>query len=132
MQYEFLEHPADIKIRASGKDLPEVFINSALGMMDFIYGGDRVKIDAVEIIEVAGEDNESLLVNWLAEILAVSSVQRHKFISYKIKEFSTRKIIAEISGGPAIAQDEIKAVTYHDLELKLADNVWYATLVYDI
>jgi SHS2 domain-containing protein len=30
--YEILDHPADLKIKSFGKDLPEVFVNAALAI----------------------------------------------------------------------------------------------------
>ena len=36
--YELLEHPADVKLRAWGATLEELFANAAAGMMAFLFG----------------------------------------------------------------------------------------------
>jgi len=36
MKFKFLEHTADIKFKASGKDIEEVFDNSALALKEVI------------------------------------------------------------------------------------------------
>jgi len=132
-KFEFLEHPADIKIRSYGKDLPELFINSALGMMTFLYENvNSIQTTQEETIEVEAEDLESLLVNWLSELLCDSDTHHRCFIKFKILFFSNTKLIAKAEVGNAIAQDDIKAVTYHDLKIIKEDNGWNATVIYDI
>ncbi|MCL5261432.1 MAG: archease [Gammaproteobacteria bacterium] len=130
--FEFKDHPADIKIKAYGKDLPELFINSALGMMYFLFAEAKIKIDKKDIIEVHAENTESLLVNWLAEILMLSDINNRAYKKFKILEMNAKKIKAEIGSGLAIAQDEIKAVTYHELSIKQRQGKYIATFCCDI
>ena len=131
-KFEFLEHPADLKIRSFGKDLPELFINAALGMMQFLYGQQQKNHLYKERIEVLSSNLESLLVDWLAEILYMSDTNKRAYISYKIIEFDQTKIIAEIGSKKAKALDDIKGVTYHELAIKKHNNLWQADVVYDI
>lgn len=132
-KYKFLGHPADIKIKAYGYNLADVFINAALGMAKYIYGKNQTKANNAEEIEVTAENLESLLVNWLAKILALSAVNHCAYITFNIKELNTNKIIAEIgSVKKSKACNEIKAVTYHELDLKPTKGGWIATVVYDI
>ena len=132
-KFEFLEHPADLKVRSFGKNLTEVFINAALGMMNFLYEDlDNIKTTREETIEIHGDDQESLLVNWLAEILYLSNTNYRAYVKYEIIEFGENKIVAHTSSGPAQAKDDIKAVTFHELEIKQQNNMWVATVVYDI
>ena len=68
MKYKFLEHTADIKFQAFGENIEEVFENSALAMFNAMYGG-KVKEKKSFKINVKGKDFESLLYNFLEEIL---------------------------------------------------------------
>lgn len=131
-KYRFLAHPSDIKIAAYGHDLPETFINAARGMMAYIYGKNQTTIEQTEQIEITAENLESLLVNWLAKILTLSAINHHIYIDFSIQKFNTNKIIATIRSGKAKADNEIKAVTYHELELKSTKDGWSTTVVYDI
>jgi len=36
--FEFLDHPGDLKLRAWGRNLEELFANAATGMMTFLFG----------------------------------------------------------------------------------------------
>jgi len=131
-KYEFLEHPADLKIRSFGKDLPELFVNSVLGMMDFLYGKVEKNYIQTERVEVAADNLESLLVDWLAEILYLSDTNKRAYLDYKILEFTKTKIVADIGSQMAMAKDDIKAVTYHELAIVHLPEGWEATVVYDI
>jgi len=131
-KYEFLEHPADLKIRSFGKDLPELFVNSVLGMMDFLYGKVEKNYIQTERVEVAADNLESLLVDWLAEILYLSDTNKRAYLDYKILEFTKTKIVADIGSQMATAKDDIKAVTYHELAIVQQPKGWEATVVYDI
>ena len=131
-KYEFLEHPADIKIKSYGSDLAELFANSALGMMDFLYDLQSVKITHHESIEVTGENLENLLVNWLSELLFLSDINNRAYIEFSIKKVDNTSVIAVLGSGMAVSRDDIKAVTYHDLQVIRVENAWEAIVVYDI
>jgi len=131
-KYKFLDHPADIKIQSFGKDLAELFTNSALGMMAFLYETDDVKITRTDHIEIEADNLESLLIDWLSEILYLSDTHYRNYCDYKITFIDEKKIIAEVGSGEAVAKNDIKAVTYHDLKIEKKDHEWVATVVYDI
>jgi SHS2 domain-containing protein len=130
--YEFLEHPGDIKIRSYGQSLPELFINTALGMMNFLYGQQKTNLTHSERITIKAGDLESLLVDWLSEILWLSDTNHRLYTHYKIIEFDENKIVADVDSGQAKAKEDIKAVTYHELNINKTTDGWTATVVYDI
>lgn len=133
-KYEFLEHPSDIKIRAFGSDLPEMFVNAALGMMAFLYG-DASSIPSSKKshkIQIESSNLESSLVDWLSEILWLSDTKHCVCTNIQIIEFGDNKIIADVFFVEATANDDIKAVTYHDLKVEKVGNKWISEVVFDI
>lgn len=130
--FEYLEHPADVKICAYGKELAELFENAALGMMEYIFGKNHGKLDQLDHLIVEGEDTETLLVNWLSELLYLTAINKRKYFAFVISEFSQKKIVATVGSAKATPQNEIKAVTYHDLKIEQRDASWFAIVVYDI
>jgi len=134
--YEILNHPADLKIRAFGKNLPQLFANIAQA----VAKQQKNKIDKKdkgewEIIQIESVDLESLLVDWLGEILYRSEVNKKVYFDFEIMEFSENpyKIKARIKGAPVEAKNtDIKAVTYHDLEIKKIGDNWEAIVIFDI
>lgn len=132
--FKFLEHPAELKICAWGKDLPELFINSAKGMMNYLYGNSlpMLKNRQTETITIIANDIESLLVDWLAEILWLSDTKKRVYLNFKVIEFGNGIIKAEIDSVKARAIDDIKAVTFSELSIIQKQDFWEATVVYDI
>jgi len=134
--YEILDHPADLKIRAFGKSLPELFANIAQAVAQ----QQKNKIDKKdegewEEIQIESTDLESLLVDWLGEILYRSDINKKVYFDFEIIEFSENpyKIKARIKGAPVEAKDtDIKAVTYHDLEIKKIGDNWEMIVIFDI
>ncbi|MBN1684536.1 MAG: archease [Gammaproteobacteria bacterium] len=134
--FEYLEHPADLKIRAFGQDLPELFIHSAQGMVDFLYElfqkVPTPKPTHFDIIEAEGSDLESLLVNFLSELLCYSDTHHRAAVHYEVEYFDESKISAKLGFIEATPKDDIKAVTYHELAIKKQEGGWMATVVFDI
>lgn len=134
--YHFLEHTADIKMRATGRTLQELFVNAALGMMEVLYGEKihSLKPSTTDHIDLdlASQDTESLLVDWLSELLYLSDANNCAYIQYEIQELADANIKATIYGLPAQAIDDIKAVTYHGLEVVNKGGRWEAIIVFDV
>lgn len=134
-KFEILNHPADLKIRAFGKSLPELFTNIAQA----VARQQKKKIDKKnkgewEEIQIESADLESLLVDWLGEILYRSEVNKKIYFDFEIMEFSENpyKIKARIKGAPVEAKNtDIKAVTYHDLEIKKVGDNWETIVIFD-
>lgn len=143
-KHEILEHAADMKIRAFGKSLEEVFVNSACGMMEYIYPhtknigagvyGEKIPkySHRKEIIEVTADDLESLLVNWLSEILYLSDANNRVYFDFEILDFGEFFIKAKAKSCAASAQEDIKAATYNEIKVEKRDGEWVAEVVYDI
>lgn len=133
-RFQMLEHTGDIKMRVSGKDLPELFTNAALGMMAFLYGEEALKLKPAktETIAVESADLQSLLVDWLSELLYLSDENDRAYTAYHITELTDKKIAANVGSISAEAKDDIKAVTYHELVIEKRDGQLEATIVFDI
>ena len=140
-EFKILEHTADIGIMAYGKTKREVFINSAKGMFEIITGkNSRLVKDSFSYkINVQAEDLEDLLVAWLNELLYIGETRLVILNKFYIKELSNNNIGAEVEGvkitrsGRKI-EKEIKAVTYHCLEIKKDEEkgFWSAQVIFDI
>lgn len=133
--FEFLDHPADIKIRAYGKTLPELFINAAKGITFYLFGEHTLnQINTIsEYIDVSGIDRYSLFVNFLSEVLYLSVSNKAACVEINIYAYEEdQRIRAEIILEEAIAIHEIKAVTYSELEIKHTRKDWQAVFVCDI
>jgi len=139
-EFEILEHTADIGIAAYGKTKREVFINAAKGMFEIIAGGTKdLKENFYDKIKLEADNLEGLLFAWLNELLYISETKLVILSKFKIKELSDFQIKAEVEGmkinPPSVKiEKEIKAVTYHRLEVKKDEEsgLWRAQVIFDI
>lgn len=132
-KFEILDHPADLKLRAFGKDLKEVFVNMALAMVQCL----KKKINAKKFIEreikVSSVNKETLLIDFLSEILYLSNVNKEVYPKVEIGRFNEKQLDAKLYGVKVEGFDlEIKAVTYGEEELKQTADGWEAVVVFDI
>lgn len=139
-EFEILEHTADIGIAAYGKTKREVFINTAKGMFEIIAGENKpLKENFCDKIKLEADNLEGLLFAWLNELLYISETKLVVLNKFEIKDLSNNKIEAEVGGAkinpPSVKiEKEIKAVTYHRLEIikDEKNGLWRAQVIFDI
>ena len=132
-KYEILEHKADLKIRAFGKTKEELFSNMLLAMSE----SQKASILPQEVrrdFRIKSSDLPSLLVDFLSEVLYLSQVNKEVYKEVKFKEFTDNEIKGELIGQKVKSfGEDIKAVTYHDLDVHQQKNgLWQATILFDI
>lgn len=132
-KFELLEHKADLKIRAFGKDKKELFLNMMIGMIESMRPGGIEKGEKREI-KINSPDLEALLVDFLSEVLYLSQVNREVYNDVKFTKFTGREIEGELVGQKVERfGEDIKAVTYHDLDIhQRKDRIWEAIVLFDI
>jgi SHS2 domain-containing protein len=132
--FELLEHSGDVKLRARGRRLEEVFVNAAGGMMAYLFGEEVLqrRPEQTEAITVEASDREALLVDWLAELLFRATTQYRAYVDFRICEMGERRLAATAGVVAAEAVDDIKAVTHHELSVRRRDDGWEAIVVFDI
>lgn len=137
-KYELLEHPAELRLRIYGKTLEELFINAAEAMADVLIKKEKRKEEREkkEKIQIQSIDINSLLVDFLSEILAKSQINKAVYLVSNIKcQVSGKQtnLKAELIGYPIDHfNEDIKAVTYQDLNIQKIDGIWQTILVFDV
>ncbi|MEM0492820.1 MAG: archease [Candidatus Thermoplasmatota archaeon] len=123
--YEFFEHTADIGVKAYGKTLAEAFENAAKAMMSIITDDSEVEFIGQYDIEIEADSIEQLLFNWLSELLFLHSANNLVFGFFKVElDDKGNRLKAHVCGesfnhSKHRMGTEIKAVTYHMLEVKM-------------
>lgn len=142
--FQVLPHTADLKIRVWGNTLPELFINALRGMYQSIqpknsscsYKKDRLicpHLDKEHLISIDSPDINALLVDFLSETLYLSDVYNEAYLNAEIVELTNTYLKAKVLGVSITGFDiEIKAVTYHNLDIKQVGGVWQTDIVFDI
>ena len=134
--FEVIDHTADIGIIAYGKDKGEVFVNAAYGMFSLVIELEGVADEACYNIEVSADDEESLLVTWLNEILYLFDVEGVIFKRFEVVELEECRLQANAYGekfDPSRHElkMQIKAATYYLLKLEKG-NGFKAKIIFDV
>lgn len=135
--WERLSHTADIKIRVYGATQRELFEHAVQAMFEVLGPLPRYakKEHVVErMLQVKAHDAESLLVDFLSDVLYLSEVHGESYDVCSIEQFRPWEISACVKGFPieGFESGEIKAVTYHELKIVEDNGVWQADIVFDI
>lgn len=132
-RYQQLEHKADLALRIYGADLRELFANAAYAMFSQLADVARVKAAVHQHVEVEGSDDESLLVNWLNELLYLHETEGQVYSEFDIQELTPTCLKATLFGAEARdVQMIIKAATYHNLAIRQTKSGYQATVVFDV
>ena len=133
-KYEILEHKADLKIRAFGKEKSELFSNALLGMSESMKSEIKGKEKTKHEIKIKSLDLPTLLVDFLSEVLYLSQTNKEVYFDIKFKKLTNTELEGKIIGQKVERfGEDIKAVTYHDLAIhQKKDGIWEATILFDI
>ncbi len=121
-RFEFLEHTADVYIRAHGKTMEEAYENAALAMFETMTDTDKIAQTKQETIEVEAEDQYALIYNWLEALLVKFETEGMLYSKFKITKWKetedTFRFKACMWGekfDPSKHPQKVgvKAVTYH-------------------
>lgn len=134
--YEILEHTADIGIKITGNSITEIFWKAIHATADLLSGGIEIQPVIERGFSAEEENMKTALVSILEEIIyffekelflpSVCSVNIENDL-YKINLKGNFVTAEDIKNGT-----EIKAVTYHQLEIKEVGDEYQATVIFDI
>lgn len=138
-KFEFLEHTADVKFRAYGETIDQAFVNSALAMFNVIVDTEKVKPKVSKKIEIKSENLESLLYDFLENLLILVDVDGFllsNIVSLKISKNKEYTLKAKVTGDDSPEKyeikEEIKAVTYNEMFIKQEGKKYIIQVVVDI
>jgi|SRR5690349_7983107 len=67
--FEFLEHTADIGFRVNANSLPELFEGAAEALVSTVMETGNIEGAESYPLAAEGDSQESVLVNWLSDVL---------------------------------------------------------------
>jgi len=135
MSFEEISHTADIKMRVRAPTLEALFSETFNALMQVMYGTDR-KGGIITEIPVESPDNESLLLDFLSEVLFVSEVESLVFFNAGISIQGSR-LTAELSGEPFDPNrhsggSEVKGISYSGLSIIHDANGYMLDIIFDV
>jgi len=137
-RFDILDHTADIGLIVYGQDLKTLFENAGEALFHLITDLKRVKQREERRIELKGENLERLMVDWLNELLYLHDVENFLFKKFEVEGVGEQEgVKARIQGEPFqegvhLIKTEVKAVTYHQVQVKREDGNWRAQVIVDL
>ena len=136
-KYQTFEHTADLGIRVFGRTEKELFANAAYALFDLMADLKKVRETESLAVRLEAADREDLLVRWLSELLSLAAARGFLFKNFSFAHLDSTSLQAVAHGeniDPARhkMKMEIKAVTYHQVEVKKREGRWEGKIIFDV
>ncbi len=134
--FEIVDHTADVGIIAYGADISQAFANAARALFSLITELDDVGEILHRDIELTAPDQESLLVEWLNELIYLFDTDNIVFKRFDVTKLNNRQLKARSYGEKVDSSKHrlktgVKAATYHMLKVD-KDNGYRIQVLFDI
>lgn len=122
-EFEIVNHTADVGIIAYGADMNGAFANAAKALFSLITELDNVEEVTYRDVELTAPDQESLLVEWLNELIYLFDTEQMLFKRFDITRLSQTHLKARSYGHKVDSSKHklkmgVKAATYHMLKIE--------------
>ena len=127
-----IEHTADWELEVWAPDLCGLLEQAARGMYSLCGAHLHDQPREQRVFSLEAIDSESLLVEFLSELLYYGEMEELGFDRYEL-EISAGNLYANLGGArlAALAR-EIKAVTYHNLAIRRDEDGLSIKIVFDV
>jgi SHS2 domain-containing protein len=136
LSYKFLDHATDAIIEVTAKNLKEAFAVAADAEINLTLDQDKVEEKGQMVFSANGKDLHYLLFSWLEEIpfILITEGFAIKRLEFDIEKKDGYKINATAYGETLDVKKhnfkvEIKAPTFHDMEIRQDDGVYMRFLL---
>ena len=136
-----IDHTGDIGIRVTAPSLPQLFERAALGTFRVLTDLTTVQAAKETHVAVDGHDLEALMVRWLSELNyrhTVDGVLFGTFAVESIQETDEGLTLTATARGEPIdparhtVYTEIKAITFHGMNIRETDDGWTVQVIFDM
>jgi SHS2 domain-containing protein len=136
-RFEILDHTADIGIIVHGENLKTLYENAGEAFFHLITDLRKVKRRVERRVHIEGESLDRLMVDWLSELLYLHDVENLLFKEFKVESVGEDGLKATVKGEPFqdgvhVIKTEVKAVTYHQIEVRQETGGWRAQVILDL
>jgi SHS2 domain-containing protein len=131
-RFEEVEHVADASIRVYGANCADLLANAAVGMFSLMADWEDRSFSAQHEVSLRSMDEETLLVDWLTELLYLHEMEERIYVDIDFVDVSTTSLEAVVRGtNEWTPRTAVKAVTYNDLRVAKTPRGYTATIVFD-
>jgi SHS2 domain-containing protein len=140
MGFAYLDHTADIAIRAWGGTVGEAFEEAARALVGAMVSLERVRPTTSRAFALQGSSLELLLVDWLASLVAEKDVSGLVFARFcvEIEEDGAEAVLRASAWGEPLdrarhePRSEVKGISLLGLRVRMDGGTWFAEYVADV
>jgi len=136
--FRLLDHTADTGFQAFGETLPRLFENAARALVAVAMNASQAQPEREFVIRAAGSDLDTLLVNFLSEVLWHIDGERLAPVSFSVESLEEGQIRCRCAAEPRDDRKHeprlvVKGVTFHQLSIEQdSSGRWAASVFLDI
>jgi SHS2 domain-containing protein len=136
-RFEIWDHTADVGIIVHGENLKALFENAGEAFFHLITDLRKVRRRIERRVNIRAESLDRLMVDWLSELLYLHDVENLLFKGFKVDSVGEDGLKAVVKGEPFqegvhVIKAEVKAVTYHQIEVRQKNRGWRARVILDL
>jgi SHS2 domain-containing protein len=135
--YETFDHTADLGLRIRAGDLDTLFVEAAQALFSTVVEDLATVRPAQRIdVKIEGDEIDYLLFDWLRQLLYHFDAEHLLFGKFEV-HVNDDGLTASAWGEPLDRsrhnmEHEVKAITYHGLNVKRVGEEWEAEVIVDI
>lgn len=135
--FQLFDHTADIGVRVTADTLAELLRAAAEGLYTVIgrleAEGGRREVE----LDFSADGRALLLRDYLGELLSIVDRDQCIATGVGVTVFDERRLHATVQLAPVCAErsaydHEVKAITYHELEVRRTERGYEATFIVDV
>jgi len=136
-----IDHTGDVGLRVRADTLSQLFERAAAGAFHVLTDLSDVAPAESTALTVRGRDRAALLLRWLSELNYRHTVDRRLYTDFAVSSVTETGdewvLEATVRGEPIdpdrhVVYTEIKAVTFHGLEIQETNDGWEAQVIFDM
>lgn len=133
----FLDHTGDIGFEVKAPTIEALFRRAARGLYEILVERPPTSGGSEEHLDLEEEGADLLLRSFLSELLYRFLARRTMFVDFADLRIDGHRVLAR---GPTAEFDpdrdglrtELKAVTYHQLDVRREPSGWSARVIFDV
>ena len=135
--FDIIDHTADVGIAIYGEDIRQLFYNAALALFSLITDIQSIRGKLPHRVEITSDNRDSLLVEWLNELIYLFDAEHFLFNRFEFETLDNNQLKATCYGEKLdpirhSIKTEVKAATYHLLEIVRDNKGYRAQVIFDI
>jgi SHS2 domain-containing protein len=132
MAWELIDHTGDIGVVARAATLEELFAECARAMFSVLAESEAPAPAGSDFFPIAGADPAEELREFLAELLYRFSAERRMYVAFTTGAGSVSAAWEPYDAARHPLRTELKAVTYHQLEVVREGGGWRGRVIFDV